>query len=168
MISIPTFLASAAAMFHLVVAHGWVSTVTIDGTAFQGPYVNGPEISSGIRHVSSINPTYGAMSADINCGPSAEPASTMMNANPGSLLEFDWQTPTGYVRAFQAFLASTLLIPSCLDILFLSGHMILAPCRPTWHLVATKHAPPSTRCRRGGSKSKNSAKWQMAPGCRTT
>jgi len=75
----------------LVSAHGFVQQVTIDGTVYEGNNLNvvtpAPSI---IRLVNSNAPVKGATNVDINCGPSAQLASQVGNANPGSQVQILW------------------------------------------------------------------------------
>lgn len=74
----------------LVSAHGFVTTVTIDGKVFQGNVPNGPSNPSSIRQINDVGPVKGAKSPEVNCGHNAQIATQVANANPGSKLEFDW------------------------------------------------------------------------------
>jgi hypothetical protein len=83
-----------------VTAHGYVSKVVIDGTTYTGPLPadaagatnNSP---SPIRQIADIGPVKGATNPDINCGLSAQLASLVVPANPGSSMEFYWGNPSG-------------------------------------------------------------------------
>jgi hypothetical protein len=83
-----------------VAAHGYVTKVVIDGTTYTGPLPadaagaanNAP---SPIRQIADIGPVKGATNPDINCGLSAQLASQVVSANPGSSMEFYWGNPSG-------------------------------------------------------------------------
>ena len=88
------------ALLPSVAAHGYVSKVVIDGTTYTGPLPadaagaanNSP---SPIRQIADIGPVKGATNPDINCGLSAQLASLVVSANPGSSMEFYWGNPSG-------------------------------------------------------------------------
>ncbi|KAF8066992.1 glycoside hydrolase family 61 protein [Lyophyllum atratum] len=71
-------------------AHGFVSTITIDGKTFKGNVPNGAKNPSIIRQINDVSPTKGAKNAAVNCGPGAGPAANVADAMPGSKLTFDW------------------------------------------------------------------------------
>jgi hypothetical protein len=71
-------------------AHGVVSSVIIDGKTYSGNLPNARKADSVIRQVSTQDPTKGATNAAVNCGPDASPATLVADANPGSIIEFDW------------------------------------------------------------------------------
>ena len=83
-----------------VAAHGYVKKVVIDGTSYTGPLPadaagassNAP---SPIRQIGDIGPVKGATNPDINCGLSAQLASLVVPANPGSNFTFYWGNPSG-------------------------------------------------------------------------
>ena len=87
----PTFyaflLTSVAA---LVDAHGFLYTVTIDGKRYIGNVPGGGTSPSVIRQVSDISPVKGASNRDLNCGLSAQSATLVADANPGSVMAFNW------------------------------------------------------------------------------
>ncbi|KAF8897612.1 glycoside hydrolase [Infundibulicybe gibba] len=83
-----SLLANSAA---LASAHGFVSTVTINGKAFTGTL--GPldqPASSIIRQVSDPNPIKGAHNPAVNCGRDARASALVAAADPGSTITFDW------------------------------------------------------------------------------
>ncbi len=75
----------------LVVAHGYVGSVTIAGTSYAG---NAPGASqptgSVIREVSTISPVKGSSNEDLNCGMDAEFAQEVAPANPGDKIQIAW------------------------------------------------------------------------------
>ncbi|KAF5381564.1 hypothetical protein D9615_005630 [Tricholomella constricta] len=79
-------LAFAASAF----AHGFVSTVTIDGKVYKGNVPNGAKNPSIIRQINDVGPVKGANNAAVNCGLGAGPASQVAEAMPGSVVTFDW------------------------------------------------------------------------------
>lgn len=93
-------LAPILALLPSVSAHGYVTKVVIDGTTYNG---NIPQDDSGgstpsaspIRQIYDIGPVKGADNPDVNCGQSAQLASMVVPANPGSSMEFYWGDPGG-------------------------------------------------------------------------
>ena len=71
-------------------AHGFLYTVTIDGKRYVGNVPGGSANPSVIRQVSDISPVKGASNPDLNCGLSAQLASLVADANPGSAMAFNW------------------------------------------------------------------------------
>jgi hypothetical protein len=97
---LPLALLPILALLPSVAAHGYVKKVVIDGTTYTGPL---PADSAGeannspspIRQIADIGPVKGATNPDINCGLSAQLASLVVPANPGSSLAFYWGNPSG-------------------------------------------------------------------------
>jgi hypothetical protein len=85
------------ALLPSVTAHGYVGKVVIDGTSYNGNLPSddsgGNYFASPIRQISDIGPVKGADNPDINCGLSAQFASMVVPANPGSSMEFYWGDP---------------------------------------------------------------------------
>ncbi|KAI0935511.1 hypothetical protein AcV5_003922 [Taiwanofungus camphoratus] len=77
-----------------VSAHGFVSQVIIDGTAYAGNVpseaADNKAGGSPIRQISTISPVKGADNPDINCGMGAQLAEVVAPANPGSNVTFQW------------------------------------------------------------------------------
>ena len=85
------------ALLPSVTAHGFVNKVVIDGTSYDG---NIPQDDAGskssaspIRQIFDIGPVKGASNPDLNCGMSAQLASMVVPANPGSVMQFYWGNP---------------------------------------------------------------------------
>jgi hypothetical protein len=82
-----------------VAAHGYVKKVVIDGTIYIGPLpadvAGATDSPSPIRQIANIGPVKGATNPEINCGLSAQLASLVVPANPGSSMEFYWGNPSG-------------------------------------------------------------------------
>ncbi|KAF9232370.1 glycoside hydrolase family 61 protein [Melanogaster broomeanus] len=74
----------------LVSAHGYVGSVTIDGTSYPGNEPGDNSNSGVIRTVSTIDPVKGATNPSMNCGMDAALAADVANANPGSQLQVYW------------------------------------------------------------------------------
>ncbi|KAI6001307.1 glycoside hydrolase family 61 protein [Pisolithus albus] len=70
--------------------HGFVGSVTIDGTTYQGNLPGGTTNPSIIRQVSTIDPVKGATNPSLNCGMNATEASDVANTNPGSQMLVHW------------------------------------------------------------------------------
>jgi hypothetical protein len=93
-------LAPILALLPSAAAHGIVTKVVIDGTTYKGPLPAdaagaSSNSASPIRQVADIGPVKGATNPDINCGLSAQLASMVVSANPGSSMEFYWGNPSG-------------------------------------------------------------------------
>ncbi|KAI0762314.1 glycosyl hydrolase family 61-domain-containing protein [Fomes fomentarius] len=73
-----------------VAAHGFVSSVAIDGKEYAGNEPNQYKGPSPIRLISDISPVKGASNADLFCGLKAKPAELVASANPGSEVTFQW------------------------------------------------------------------------------
>jgi hypothetical protein len=74
-----------------VSAHGFLSTLTINGKAFKGNVPGGNKSPSVIRQVTSPSPNKGATNQAITCGASSTPGSLVADANPGDTVTFDWR-----------------------------------------------------------------------------
>ncbi|KAL1747207.1 glycoside hydrolase, partial [Schizophyllum fasciatum] len=104
-------LGLAAALIPSIAAQGYVSSITIDGKAYEGPKpTNGKSGESfdpsslfsishnleradgkfAIRSVNSAQGLKGASNPDIGCGPGSQPASEHAEASPGSKIEVQW------------------------------------------------------------------------------
>ncbi|KAH8114433.1 glycosyl hydrolase family 61-domain-containing protein [Phellopilus nigrolimitatus] len=89
---------SALVLLHLalrVSAHGFPTSVTIDGKQYNG--ANGADASSDspMRKVSTGDPVTDVTSNNIICGQNAATASTDATAKPGSKLQFYWKGEAG-------------------------------------------------------------------------
>ncbi|TCD67718.1 Fungalysin/Thermolysin Extracellular metalloproteinase 5 [Steccherinum ochraceum] len=78
---------------HLEVnAHGYVEEVTIDGKAYKGNPIGldgAPSFASPIRRVNDNGPIATVNDPQLSCGQS-DKASVVADANPGSVVEFQW------------------------------------------------------------------------------
>ncbi|KAM6495231.1 glycoside hydrolase family 61 protein [Amanita muscaria] len=74
-----------------VSAHGFVHQVIIDGTSYIGNPPNAAQNTSPLRQVSDVGPVKGATNPNVNCGLDAQLASQVANANPGSIIQWDWR-----------------------------------------------------------------------------
>ncbi|KAF9522676.1 glycosyl hydrolase family 61-domain-containing protein [Crepidotus variabilis] len=71
-------------------AHGMLTNVKVAGKSFS---VN--DQASNIRKVSTQDPNKGASNPALNCGPNAQKASLVADAQPGDPMTFDWKTASG-------------------------------------------------------------------------
>lgn len=95
-----TTLFSLLALVPLVAAHGYVASVKIDGTKYDGPYV-GEDGAYPIRPISTIDPMKGADYADLSCGTNSYAVSgdedkVYAQAQPGSDIEVSWMGGGGH------------------------------------------------------------------------
>lgn len=79
----------------LVSAHGFVTFISVDGVLYYG--ANGVNASSDspMRKVASNFPVTNVSSTDLICGLDASPASTIVNVQKGSLIQFIWGSISG-------------------------------------------------------------------------
>ncbi|CAK5262488.1 unnamed protein product [Mycena citricolor] len=78
-----------------VVAHGWVGHITIAGTVYQGNGLGTTGGPSVIRQVDTNSPVTSVSDPNLSCGPHAQPASQIANANPGDAIAVDWVSTEG-------------------------------------------------------------------------
>ncbi|KAH7908281.1 glycoside hydrolase family 61 protein [Hygrophoropsis aurantiaca] len=88
-------LSLCLAVLPTVYAHGYVAQVTIDGKLYQGNVPNASPTPSIVRQINDVAPVKGASNANLNCGQSAQKASLVASANPGSKLTFKWEGGDG-------------------------------------------------------------------------
>jgi len=82
-----------SSLLPLVVAHGYVQAVAIDGVMHNGTNVpTGQYVDSPIRAINDIDPVKGATNSDMNCGAGAQKAKLVADAKPGSQLQFFWRS----------------------------------------------------------------------------
>src|SRR5258708_1433421 len=74
-----------------VSAHGFLSSITINGQLYSGNNPFGNNNPSVIRKIDSPDPNYGASNPALTCGPDELPASQVANANPGDSMTFSWR-----------------------------------------------------------------------------
>jgi len=107
----PAFYAfplTAVAAF--VDAHGFLSTVSIDGKSYTGNVPGHPTAPSAIRQVSDVVPVKGATNPNLNCGLDAQAATVVAHANPGSQMAFNC---SGQNFAFVRLTARVFALDSC-------------------------------------------------------
>lgn len=96
-----------------VSAHGFVATITIDGTAYQGnpPRFGSPpsDNPSIVRQIATNGPINGASDPSMSCGIESLLASRVADANPGSQVIFDWKAGGGQNVRF--FLPHSYFLP---------------------------------------------------------
>lgn len=80
-----------------VFAHGYISAVQVDGKKFNGPDVSAgsKDKNSVVRAVSTIDPNHGADNPALNCGPNAQKANLVAQAQPGSDIGVFWMAGGG-------------------------------------------------------------------------
>jgi len=88
-------IAAFSALLPSVNAHGFITTLTVDGKSYKGNVPAGKSSASPIRQISSINPVKGATNKNLLCGQSSKLATEMADAKPGSKLTFAWGDPDG-------------------------------------------------------------------------
>ncbi len=86
-------LVPVLALLPSVAAHGFVTKVVIDGKTYSGNVPNAKPSDSPIRQIADIGPVKGSSNPDLNCGLSAQLATQVAPANPGSELQFFWGNP---------------------------------------------------------------------------
>ncbi|KIJ24777.1 lytic polysaccharide monooxygenase [Sphaerobolus stellatus SS14] len=88
------FIALVANLVPLVMGHGWVAQLVIDGKSYPGndPFIPQNAVPSPIRLVNSSDPVRGAQNPFMGCGLQAKPAALIADANPGSKVDFHWLT----------------------------------------------------------------------------
>lgn len=88
-------IAAFSAVLPSVNAHGFITTLAVDGKSYKGNVPAGKSAASPIRQISSINPVKGATNKNLLCGQSSKEATLMADAKPGSKLTFAWGDPDG-------------------------------------------------------------------------
>lgn len=83
------FAGLAVALLPSVAAHGYVSSITIEGKTYDEPSIE-ESGSFPIYGIKSIDPVIGTNSTDIRCGPGSKAAGKHADARPGSALEVKW------------------------------------------------------------------------------
>ncbi|KZV75253.1 lytic polysaccharide monooxygenase [Peniophora sp. CONT] len=112
-------LASLALLAPSVIAHGWLSTISIDGTTYTGPSPDdAPTKDTVIRQVSDVGPVKGATNPDMVCGLSASLANKQATAMPGSKIDFMWisRGPQNWIHKVgpvMTYLAECTGTPDC-------------------------------------------------------
>ncbi|KAJ7044119.1 glycoside hydrolase family 61 protein [Mycena alexandri] len=77
-------------------AHGWVGSISIAGTTYQGPPLGTSGPSSVIRQVNTNSPVTSVSDPNLACGPNAlEPAQDIASANPGDAIDVYWVSTAG-------------------------------------------------------------------------
>jgi len=101
-------LLTAVAAF--VDAHGFLSTVSIDGRSYTGNVPGSATAPSAIRQITDIVPVKGASNPNLNCGLNATQATLVASANPGSHIAFNC---SGKNFAFVRHTAVVFILESC-------------------------------------------------------
>ncbi|KAI0739426.1 glycosyl hydrolase family 61-domain-containing protein [Daedaleopsis nitida] len=90
---LPLFFLSYYAV-SIVNAHGFVSSVTMNGKEFKGrpptAQFGNSQFDSPIRQISTFEPQYKATNPAVNCGPNSKKVALVVDADPGSKVSFLW------------------------------------------------------------------------------
>ncbi|TBU45368.1 glycosyl hydrolase family 61-domain-containing protein [Dichomitus squalens] len=78
-----------------VLAHGYLKSVAIDGTTYEGNVPDQTPSNSPIRLIDSVEPVKGASNPNLSCGQDAQNAALVVPANPGSQVAFSWASGGG-------------------------------------------------------------------------
>ncbi|KAJ7863120.1 glycoside hydrolase family 61 protein [Mycena olivaceomarginata] len=79
-----------------IAAHGWVASITVAGTAYQGPPLGtSSDLASVIRQVNTNSPVTSVSDPNLACGPNAQLAQDNADANPGDSIAVDWVSTAG-------------------------------------------------------------------------
>ncbi|KAJ7250872.1 glycosyl hydrolase family 61-domain-containing protein [Mycena haematopus] len=88
-------LLAALAFPPRVAAHGWVGSINIAGTTYQGPPLGTSDPAFVIRQVNTNSPVTSVSDPNLACGPNAQLAQDIANANPGDAVAVDWVSTEG-------------------------------------------------------------------------
>jgi hypothetical protein len=78
-----------------VQAHGWVGSITVAGTTYQGPSLGTSDATAVIRQVNTNSPVTSVSDPNLACGPNAQLAQDVADANPGDAIDVDWVSTEG-------------------------------------------------------------------------
>jgi hypothetical protein len=79
-----------------ITIHSHLTQVSIDGTSYPGNvHTVAQPFDSPICQISNISPVKGADNPSLNCGLNTEPATMIVPANPGLVMEFYWGNLVG-------------------------------------------------------------------------
>ncbi|KAJ6559194.1 glycosyl hydrolase family 61-domain-containing protein [Mycena vulgaris] len=84
-----------AAWIFPVAAHGWVDSITVAGTLYQGDPLGTSGAASVIRQVNTNSPVTSVSDPNLTCGPNAQLAQDVATANPGDSIDVDWVSTAG-------------------------------------------------------------------------
>ncbi|KAM5540067.1 hypothetical protein V8D89_006207 [Ganoderma adspersum] len=73
-----------------VIGHGYVASITVDGTKYLGNTPGGNSVLSPIRAINAVEPVKGTTNPDISCGHGAQNGAVLADATPGSTVSFKW------------------------------------------------------------------------------
>jgi hypothetical protein len=89
-------LVAIASFAPFVAAHGGLRYAEIDGKKYDAPPPNSQAGDQfAIREIYSIDPVKGADARDLNCGQRATNVALVADANPGSVVKFNWANGEG-------------------------------------------------------------------------
>ncbi|KAJ7505324.1 glycoside hydrolase family 61 protein [Mycena galericulata] len=78
-----------------VTAHGWVGSITVAGQTYQGNGLGTSGFPSVIRQVDTNSPVTSVSDPNLGCGPNAQLAADVAQANPGDPIDVDWVSTVG-------------------------------------------------------------------------
>ncbi|KAF7346322.1 hypothetical protein MSAN_01859900 [Mycena sanguinolenta] len=78
-----------------VAAHGWVGSINIAGTNYEGPPLGTSDPGTVIRQVNTNSPVTSVSDPNLACGPNAQLAQDIATANPGDPIEVNWVSSAG-------------------------------------------------------------------------
>ncbi|KAJ7212115.1 glycoside hydrolase family 61 protein [Mycena pura] len=76
-------------------AHGWVGSITVAGKLYQGNGLGTSGAPSVIRQVNTNSPVTSVSDPNLACGPNAQLAQLVADANPGDPVAVDWVSTEG-------------------------------------------------------------------------
>ncbi|KAJ6508790.1 glycoside hydrolase family 61 protein [Mycena sanguinolenta] len=94
-LSLGVFLPVALVLPPRVAAHGWVGSIIIAGTTYQGPPLGTTDPGFVIRQVNTNSPVTSVSDPNLACGPNAQLAQDIATANPGDAVEVNWVSTEG-------------------------------------------------------------------------
>ncbi|KAJ7670207.1 glycosyl hydrolase family 61-domain-containing protein [Mycena rosella] len=78
-----------------VAAHGWVGSITVAGKLYEGNSPGASAAPSVIRLVDTNSPVTSVSDPNLACGPNAQLAQDVADANPGDPVDVDWVSTAG-------------------------------------------------------------------------
>ncbi|KAJ7644134.1 glycoside hydrolase family 61 protein [Roridomyces roridus] len=78
-----------------VAGHGWVGSIAVAGKTYQGNGLGTSGSASCIRQVDTNSPVTSVSDPNLACGPNAQLAQDVANANPGDSIDVNWVSTAG-------------------------------------------------------------------------
>ncbi|KAJ7459858.1 glycoside hydrolase family 61 protein [Mycena latifolia] len=78
-----------------VAGHGWVGSITVAGKTYQGNPLGTTGAPSVIRQVDTNSPVTSVSDPNLACGPNAQLAEDVADANAGDAIDVDWVSTEG-------------------------------------------------------------------------